>query len=167
MTNSDDTKPAPTHTAEPWEVIPARGTMLPHVMGGDHCRLALLDDCHADPRERDANGRRMVAAVNACQGLSTEALEQGVVSELLEQCKTLARRLPELDEDDTPLAGSDAVQVLADLWPDLKAVLAKATERAAEASAMPRDQESGSSPRLREMDRRRLGEALRRKQRER
>ena len=49
--------------------------------------------------------------------------------DLLEVCETLARRLPELDDDDAPLAGSDAVQVLADLWPDLKAAIAKATGR--------------------------------------
>src|SRR5262245_34603464 len=47
--------------------------------------------------------------------------------DLLEVCETLARRLPELDEDDAPLAGSEAVHVLADLWPDLKAALARAT----------------------------------------
>ena len=47
--------------------------------------------------------------------------------DLLEVCETLARRLPELDDGDAPLAGSEAVEVLADLWADLKAAIAKAT----------------------------------------
>ena len=34
------------------------------------------------PDERRANARRIVAAWNACEGLSTEALESGVVREL-------------------------------------------------------------------------------------
>src|ERR1700687_3987469 len=80
----------PQHTPGPWEVIPARGKMLPHVMGGDHCRIALLDDCHAAESEREANARRIVAAVNACEGIPTEALEQGVVRELLEALKAIA-----------------------------------------------------------------------------
>jgi hypothetical protein len=45
-------------------------------------------------------------------------------AQLLEVCETLARRLPELDDDAAPLAGSDAVEVLADVWPDLKAAIA-------------------------------------------
>ena len=151
MTNTDDSKPATRHTPEPWEVIPARGTMLAHVMGGDHCRLALLDDCHADQRERDANARRLVAAVNACQGIGTEALEQGVVDELLQACRMVVERWEQGD--------------LAEAARACAAVVARATGRVAEASAMPRDQESGNLPRLREMDRRRFGEELRRKQR--
>jgi hypothetical protein len=47
--------------------------------------------------------------------------------DLLEICETLARRLPELDDDDAPLAGSEAVQALADVWPDLKAAIVRAT----------------------------------------
>jgi len=37
--------------------------------------------------ECDANARRIVAAVNACEGIATSALEQGVVAEMLEACK--------------------------------------------------------------------------------
>jgi hypothetical protein len=36
-----------------------------------------------------ANARRIVAAVNACEGISTEALEQGVVAEMLEALEDL------------------------------------------------------------------------------
>ena len=36
-----------------------------------------------DPRD-EANARRIVAAINACEGIGTEALEQGVFCELLE-----------------------------------------------------------------------------------
>jgi len=34
-----------------------------------------------------ANARRICAAVNACKGITTEALESGVVAELLAACK--------------------------------------------------------------------------------
>jgi hypothetical protein len=54
----------------------------------------------ATREQHEANGRRIVAAVNACRGISTEALQQGVVRELLEVldyvCATLKLRL--LDE---------------------------------------------------------------------
>ncbi len=38
---------------------------------------------------RKANARRIVAAVNACEGISTEALEDGVVADLLAACKAV------------------------------------------------------------------------------
>jgi hypothetical protein len=50
-----------------------------------------------------------------------------VAPDLLKVCETLAHRLPELDDDEAPLAGSDAVQVLAEIWPALKGAIAKAT----------------------------------------
>ncbi len=37
----------------------------------------------------EANAHRIVAAVNACEGISTEALEGGVVKELLAICKAI------------------------------------------------------------------------------
>ncbi len=70
MTDTDHhIKPAPAHTPGPWEVIPARGNMLPHLMGGDHCRIALLDDCHAAESEREANARLIAAAPDLLQAL--------------------------------------------------------------------------------------------------
>ena len=40
------------------------------------------EDGGAWEKETEANARRIVAAVNACEGLSTEALELGIVAEL-------------------------------------------------------------------------------------
>lgn len=37
----------------------------------------------------EANARRLVACWNACQSIPTEALEAGVVGELVEACRTL------------------------------------------------------------------------------
>lgn len=54
-------------------------------------------------REAEANARRIVACVNACEGLSTEALEQGVVGELLAALKEaetdLCNELDQLRQD--------------------------------------------------------------------
>lgn len=44
----------------------------------------------------EANASRIVAAVNACEGISTEALEGGVVSELLEALEASAAQLEEV-----------------------------------------------------------------------
>lgn len=61
-------------------------------------RGTILADCEiippaggttSPPDEEVANARRIVAAVNACQGINTEALEQGVVRELLEALEDL------------------------------------------------------------------------------
>lgn len=43
------------------------------------------------PPSGDANARRIVAAVNACEGISTEALEAGVVADLLAACEELSQ----------------------------------------------------------------------------
>ena len=40
------------------------------------------NDGGAWEKETEANARRIVAAVNACEGLSTEALELGILTEL-------------------------------------------------------------------------------------
>ena len=92
------------HTPGPWDVIPARGKMLPHLMGADHSRIALLDDCHAAENERQANARLIAAA-----------------PDLLEALENAANQIKALDEDyDQRSAYLDAM-----------AAIAKATGRAA------------------------------------
>jgi hypothetical protein len=82
MTNCDDTKRAEEHTPEPWWIdddgfIAAGAADSYCTVADPHCRpTAGYGD------ENEANARRIVAAVNACQGLATEALEHGVVAEL-------------------------------------------------------------------------------------
>jgi hypothetical protein len=82
MTNTDHTNPATMHTPEPWHVTP--GTPAVIFADYDTFRLGIADIGTFAPRGVQlANARRIVAAVNACQGIPTEALEQGVVAELL------------------------------------------------------------------------------------
>jgi hypothetical protein len=77
MTN---TKQAATHTPEPWFVQPSDnpgGLLIKPIPG------QVVAQCDQVP-EMEANASRICAAVNACKGISTESLEQGVVRKLLE-----------------------------------------------------------------------------------
>ena len=70
------------HAPEPWEVH--EGLDYCHIYGGEFNHSGNpIAECY----KNDANTRRIVAAVNACKGISTEALEGGVVNDLLEACK--------------------------------------------------------------------------------
>ena len=82
------------HTKEPWRIEYTR-----RVYGGgfsvDDDTASISTDAwrslarvhiemDGDPSpEGEANARRIVAAVNACEGIPTEALEAGVVAELV------------------------------------------------------------------------------------
>lgn len=76
-------------TPEPWEVqVEPTGELytvptyrLVHQIPGDHYGQS------AAITLTEGNARRIVACVNACAGLSTEALETGVLSELLKQLR--------------------------------------------------------------------------------
>ena len=60
------------------------------IFGSVHVeRCPVLDHADSAPptEESKANVRRVVAAWNSCDGLSTESLESGVVGELLAACK--------------------------------------------------------------------------------
>ena len=62
------------HTKEPWE------------WGGGTAITRLGRYIHVEPlrslREASANARRIVACVNSCAGIPTEALEAGVIGEM-------------------------------------------------------------------------------------
>jgi hypothetical protein len=78
MTHTDDTKPAAAHTPEPWFVQPSDhpgGLLIKPIPG------QVVAQCDEVP-EMEANARRIVAAVNACKGISTEALERWIIAEL-------------------------------------------------------------------------------------
>ena len=78
MTHNDDTKPTAAHTPEPWFVQPSDhpgGLLIKPIPG------QVVAQCDEVP-EMEANARRIVAAVNACKGLGTEALEHGIIAEL-------------------------------------------------------------------------------------
>jgi hypothetical protein len=88
MTRTDDAKPAAPHTPEPWYIQPSDypgGLLIKPIPG------QVIAQCDQVP-EMEANARRIVAAVNACQGISSEALEQGAVAEMLNALLILEKR---------------------------------------------------------------------------
>ena len=81
---SEQEAEAAAHTPEPWSY---NGMAIVEDERG-----AVLADCEiippaggtiAPPDEEVANARRICAAVNACKDISTEALERGIIAELL------------------------------------------------------------------------------------
>lgn len=91
---SDETK----HSPEPWTVTaedPAGGISD---ATGSQCAEA-WPGCRHEPEDvngecmavQDANARRIVAAVNACAGLPTSALEEGALAKALEVLEAAAQ----------------------------------------------------------------------------
>lgn len=92
MIRTKKSRQHPSHTPEPWHyhmdysiwTIDAPdptgqnpyGTYIAEIDGQDVGRLISSE-------QHEANARRLCAAVNACQGIPTEALESGPVKELL------------------------------------------------------------------------------------
>jgi len=65
------------HTKEPWEFDGSGGRWS--LLQGDHeADIGELGSAYSA-----ANARRIVACVNACAGLSTEALESGALADLV------------------------------------------------------------------------------------
>lgn len=69
--------------------------------------------------------------VVACFNSGTPEFIAGAMAApgMLGVLEALKRRLPELDDPDAPLTGSDAVEVLADVWKDLNAAILAAAPR--------------------------------------
>jgi len=87
MTKTDDTKQAAAHTPEPWDHD--MGFIVAPDSTGQHPDIYIAEIVRDDDEGRiapyqqhEANARRICAAVNACEGISTEALERGVIAEL-------------------------------------------------------------------------------------
>jgi hypothetical protein len=84
------------HTPEPWEwreYVYKDGLMGYQIFAKFGATDSALV-CEIRPGEFPAfvwadNFRRIVAAVNACKGIPTEALEDGVISELVERLRYL------------------------------------------------------------------------------
>ena len=77
-------------TPEPWVVSDALGGVR-DIYSGD--RLVARALYHIGSEDRalvEANAHRIVATVNACAGISTEALEGGVVKQLVWALKGIA-----------------------------------------------------------------------------
>ena len=90
MTKNENARQATTHTPEPWteEYLPyisGTGTDIPcyriHPYDASEEYICETNE-HLDDELQYANARRIVAAINACQGISTEALERGIIADL-------------------------------------------------------------------------------------
>ena len=102
MPYTDDSTRAASHTPEPWDCDRATTmyatpdesdaiTMIEvraNVTHDGWDTVAFIEAIWPGAR---ANALRIVAAVNACKGISTEALEQGVITEL-QQCLISVRQ---------------------------------------------------------------------------
>ncbi len=87
MTNTDHTKQATAHTAEPWHCD--TGFIVAPDPSGQHPDIYIAEIVREDDEGRiapyeqhEANARRIVTAVNACKGIDTEALERGIIADL-------------------------------------------------------------------------------------
>jgi len=128
MTHTDDTKPTISHFPEPWTydfspygivdiIAPDTTGEYPKGLYVAEIDVAAVG-CFISHEQHEANARRICAAVNACKGMSTEALEQGAVLQLAEALEDLYNWL-------TP----DWQQ--SSLGDTARAAIAKATGRAA------------------------------------
>jgi hypothetical protein len=84
------------HTPEPWAydwhfiVAPDPKGIHPDIYIAEIVQEDSEGRC-VSPEEQQANIQRIVACVNACAGISTKSLEQGVISEFL---KSMAQARP-------------------------------------------------------------------------
>jgi hypothetical protein len=115
------------HTPEPWFVQSSDypGGLLRKPIPGQ-----VVAQCDQVP-EMKANARRICAAVNACKGISTKALNQGVIADLRH---VLAERLTASGDLDAAIDGvtdqfDDERNALDAAYRAAEAVLAKATGR--------------------------------------
>jgi hypothetical protein len=93
MTNTDHTNPATMHTPEPWEHND-NGLIYGQCSEEDEeapyvCDVIEVPALGMPSPVEEANARRIVATVNACQGIPTEALEEGVVRQLVDALEDL------------------------------------------------------------------------------
>lgn len=137
--SSDNTSERQEHTATPWAAKPLGNGNHMIISGpGDIKRRSYnfandlvvgatyeRNDILRLPAE--ANARRIVAAVNACDGIPTEALEAGVVADLLVACEVAFRNLmrtPAWGDDYPPshwvISHNDRQEALADLSKAIK-----------------------------------------------
>ena len=101
------------HTPGPWEVTPAHQTSgWGTCVGGARNIIARLTG--RDKAVKEANARRIVAAVNACEGISTEALEAGAVGGLVAVVEELLESAAYWSEYDVPLGIVDRMRTALD-----------------------------------------------------
>jgi hypothetical protein len=75
------------HTAEPWRVgYLDNGQTAIHGASG---LVAALEAGYQ--QKRDADAARIVASVNACKGIPTAVLSEGLLEELIQACKGMSQ----------------------------------------------------------------------------
>ena len=79
------------HSPEPW-----RNESIT-ILGADEKKIAIMASPF-DLKRQEANVRRIVACVNACVGISTEALESGAIRNLIKACEDVVREAEEYAE---------------------------------------------------------------------
>jgi hypothetical protein len=116
------TQPAATHSPEPWT---CSGQAILQDAGGTiiaDCEIVTDTDAQdVTPDLENANARRIVAAVNACQGVPTNALEQGAVRKLLAALEGLIHY-------DWPEELDDSVPWDSNVWANAHAAAALASK---------------------------------------
>lgn len=89
--------PLPSHTPAPWYVKHGPDIRIAAKVGGDEIDIAEMRPDGFFYEELMVVAFRITAAVNACEGIPTEALEAGAVADLL---KALAMMIAAQDEAD-------------------------------------------------------------------
>ena len=70
-----------SHTKEPWKVSSRRETFIINL---NSAYTEVIAQCYfLDNKTEEENAKRIVACVNACEGITNEALEAGVVGDVL------------------------------------------------------------------------------------
>ena len=84
------------HTKGKWVVDEDNEYLVAIMVGDCFCYIADCDSTNYSgqfdkPASDEANARRIVACLNALEGIPTEALETGITKELIDSYKTLER----------------------------------------------------------------------------
>lgn len=93
MNTNHRTSPPARHKPEPWHVH-----NHVHVHGPAEQRIATIQGEFGDPGN-SATARRIVACVNACAGISTAALEHGIVARLKKDLQHMLWRFEGIEHE--------------------------------------------------------------------
>ncbi|HTU91466.1 MAG TPA: hypothetical protein VMF69_15395 [Gemmataceae bacterium] len=121
-----------THTSEPWHVPPGTPVAI-FAPDARTLRVGIAIMEPLAPRDlQRANARRICASVNACQGIGTEALERGLIAELLAVLQEAREEIAYRHSDmlNAEERGHPRGNGWARVYDHLSAILAKATRRA-------------------------------------
>ncbi len=114
------------HTKEPWTITDADDNVWIRGADGKPLMTRMSPGEPRRPnRERDANAFRIVAAVNACDGIPTESLTPGLVAEMRDAAKALADKVDSTSDCDHKRASCDEVGCIGHEVKAVRFILAK------------------------------------------